>query len=174
MAARILPTHREVSFAPDELIVSKTDPKGRITYANGVFCRVAGYTEAELLGAPHAIIRHPDMPRAVFKLLWDVLAEGREVFAFVKNMAKSGDHYWVHAHVTPSRDRAGTVIGYHSSRRVPERRIVDTVIAPLYRDLLEIERRHANAREGLAASYARLLDVPRAAGVDYDQLVFQL
>lgn len=174
MAARILPTHREVSFDPAELIVSKTDPKGRITYANGVFCRVAGYTEAELIGAPHSIIRHPDMPRAVFKLLWDVLAEGREVFAYVKNMAKNGDHYWVHAHVTPSRDRAGALVGYHSSRRVPERRIVDTVIAPLYRDLVQVESRHANAREGLAASYARLLDVPRAAGVSYDQLVFQL
>ena len=91
-------------FDKDEIIVSKTDLKGRMTYCNDVFLRIAGYTEQELLGQPHSIIRHPDMPRCVFKLLWDTIGAGKEIFAYVINRAKNGDHYWVLAHVTPSRD----------------------------------------------------------------------
>jgi hypothetical protein len=72
---------REVFFSDHEIIVSKTDLKGRITYANTTFCRIAGYTEAEVLGQAHSIVRHPDMPRAVFKVLWDTIAAGREIFA---------------------------------------------------------------------------------------------
>jgi PAS domain S-box-containing protein len=81
MGRHINPRDVEVFFDKGDLIVSKTDVKGRITYANQVFCHVAGYSEAELLGQPHSIIRHPDMPRAVFKLLWDVIRDGREIFA---------------------------------------------------------------------------------------------
>ena len=109
------PTRKEVFFPDSEIIVSKTDLKGRITYANQTFCHVAGYDEAELLGQQHSIVRHPDMPRAVFKLLWDTLGEGKEIFAYVKNMTKHGDYYWVFAHVTPSYDGAGKLVGYHSS-----------------------------------------------------------
>src|SRR4051794_38246850 len=103
MAKQIItPTQREVFFDKDSFIVSKTDLKGRITYANKAFCDIAGYAEGEVIGQPHSIIRHPDMPRAIFKVLWDAIAEGREVFAYVKNMCRGGDHYWVFAHVTPS------------------------------------------------------------------------
>lgn len=105
-------------FDEEEVIVSKTDVKGIITYANRVFLRVAGYDEEGLLGRPHNIIRHPDMPRCVFKLLWDKLEQQEEVFAYVVNLAKNGDHYWVFAHVTPSIDRRSRVVGYHSNRRV--------------------------------------------------------
>ncbi|MBT3307547.1 MAG: PAS domain S-box protein [Alphaproteobacteria bacterium] len=72
-------------FEDDEIIVSKTDLKGRVTYANRVFLRLAGYTEQEVLGQPHSIIRHPEMPRCVFKLLWDTLEDGKEIFAYVIN-----------------------------------------------------------------------------------------
>jgi PAS domain S-box-containing protein len=96
-----------------------------ITYANETFLKIAGYTEDEILGQPHNIIRHPDMPRCVFKLLWDTLEMKHEIFAYVKNMAKNGDFYWVFAHVTPTFNEHGTVIGYHSNRRVPERNQVD-------------------------------------------------
>ena len=99
--ARRATTGREVRFDEEELIVSKTDAQGRITYCNDVFIRISGYTERELLGAPHSLIRHPDMPRAVFKLLWDTIASGEECFAYVVNRAKSGDHYLVRAHLTP-------------------------------------------------------------------------
>ena len=97
------PSGRERTFARDELIVSKTDPKGRLVYVNDVFLEVSGFRESEIIGQPHSIIRHPEMPRAVFKLLWDVILGGKEIFAYVNNMAKNGDNYWVFAHVTPSR-----------------------------------------------------------------------
>lgn len=103
----------------DELIVSKTDLKGRITYANDVFLRVANLAPREALGAPHSLIRHPDMPRCVFKLLWDTIESGEEIFAYVINLAGNGDHYWVFAHVTPSFDASGRMVGYHSNRRRP-------------------------------------------------------
>ncbi|MFL9828195.1 PAS domain-containing protein [Rhodoplanes sp. SY1] len=173
MSVRISPTHREVFFSPDDLIVSKTDLKGRITYANKVFCDICGYGAAELMGQPHSIIRHPDMPRAVFKLLWDTIQDGREVFAYVKNMARSGDHYWVFAHVTPSFDENRKIVGYHSNRRVPERSAVEAV-APLYAEVLREEARHANGKDALAAGYRRLLDFVDAQGMPYDELVFAL
>jgi PAS domain S-box-containing protein len=83
------------TFREDEIIVSKTDLKGLITYANKTFLDISGFTEEELLGQPHNIIRHPDMPQCVFKLLWKTVAKGDEIFAYVKNMCKNGDHYWV-------------------------------------------------------------------------------
>ena len=116
-AARPHLTGVERTFGDDEIIVSKTDTKGRITYANRVFQQVAGYTEDELLGKAHSIVRHPDMPRCVFKFLWDTIGAGNEVFAYVLNKAKNGDHYWVFAHVTPTFDDHGRIISYHSNRR---------------------------------------------------------
>ena len=122
----VAPTGRERVFGEDEIIVSKTDLQGRITYANSVFLRVAGYAEEDVLGQPHSMIRHPGMPRAVFKLLWETIAGGREIFAYVKNLARDGDHYWVFAHVTPSFDnqapspaitRSGAGRGAMPSRR---------------------------------------------------------
>lgn len=174
MAPHIRPTRNEITFASDEIIVSKTDLKGRITYANKTFSRVAGFSRSELMGAPHSIIRHPDMPRAVFKLLWDRLGEEKEVFAYVKNMARSGDFYWVFAHVTPSYDDAGTVTGYHSNRRVPDRRVVHDVIEPLYAALLQTEAAHANAKEGMRASSAQLADIVKSKASSYDELIFSL
>lgn len=174
LARTVQPTGRERSFDPDDIIVSKTDTTGHITYANRVFLKVAGFDEREVIGAPHSIIRHPDMPRCVFKLLWDMLAAGKEVFAYVNNMAKGGDNYWVFAHVTPSLDGSGNTVGYHSNRRVPERRAVEGTIVPLYRSLLEEERRHADRKAGLAASYDMLLGLLKEKGVGYDELIFSL
>ena len=174
MAPRIVPTQREVTFRPEEIIVSKTDLKGRIIYANRTFSEVAGYSRAELMGAPHSIIRHPDMPRAVFKLLWDRLAEEKEVFAYVKNMTRAGDFYWVFAHVTPSYDVARKVVGYHSNRRVPDRRVIKDVMEPVYGELLRIEASHPNAKDGLRASFARLLEVVKSKATSYDELIFAL
>src|ERR1017187_6768808 len=85
-------TGKERFFGEEEIFVSKTDLKGHITYANEVFLRVAGYDEEEVLGQPHSMIRHPAMPRCVFKLLWDQIQVGREIFAYVVNRAKTGDH----------------------------------------------------------------------------------
>lgn len=173
MTRTIKPTQVEVHFDASDLIVSKTDLKGRITYANRTFCAISGFSETEVLGMPHALIRHPDMPRAVFKLLWDAILEGREIFAYVKNLCRNGDHYWVFAHVTPSRDRDHAVCGFHSNRRVP-RRAALAGIEPLYRELSAIEAAHRNAKEGLAASHARLTQAIAEKGRSYDQFVFSL
>lgn len=174
MTAKITPTQKEVFFERDHFIVSKTDLKGRITYVNRAFCAVAAYSEAELLGAPHSIVRHPDMPRAIFKLLWDRLAEGHEVFAYVKNMTRNGDFYWVFAHVTPSHNGARQMVGFHSNRRVPNRRVLTETITPLYAALKRVEDSHANAKQGLAASYGQLNEIVLGKASSYDELVFSL
>jgi PAS domain S-box-containing protein len=170
----VTPSGREAFFPASELIVSKTDTKGRLTYANRLFCDVAGYSEAELIGQPHSIIRHPDMPRAVFKLLWDTLESGREIFAYVKNLARSGDHYWVFAHVTPSFDASGRIVGYHSNRRVPDRGVLEAAIIPLYAEVLGIERSHTNGKDALSAGYRALTDFVASQKVSYDELMFSL
>jgi len=169
----VQPTGRERSFGRDELIVSKTDLKGRITYCNDVFRRVAGYNERELIGQPHSIIRHPDMPRSVFKLLWDTIEAKGEIFAYVKNMARNGDHYWVLAHVTPSLDAAGTMLGYHSSRRLPRPEAVATVAA-IYRDLKAMEDAPDSRKDGMVAAHEHLVGVLQSKGVSYDQFVLAL
>lgn len=165
------PTGREVLFGDEEIIVSKTDPRGIITYANPVFLRVAGYREAEVLGQPHNMIRHPDMPRCVFGLLWTQLKAGKEIFAYVKNMTRAGDHYWVHAHVTPTFDGAGNITNFHSNRRRPERAAI-AAIEPLYARLKEEERRFQNAREASEAGERLLHSILAEAGVTYDQFVW--
>ena len=169
----IRPTGVERTFSPDELIVSKTDPRGIITYANDVFLRVSGYAEDEVLGRPHNLIRHPDMPRAVFKLLWDALGAGQEVFAYVNNLAADGAHYWVLAHVTPSTDEANRIVGYHSSRRKPDPRAV-AAARDLYRTLREEELRHGSSQAALDASWAMLHRMLTERGQTYEEFVWEL
>ena len=167
------PTGRERSFGVDEIIVSKTDLAGRITYANDVFLTVSGYTEAEILGQPHSVLRHPDMPRCVFKLLWDTLKEEREIFAYVLNLNAHGDGYWVFAHVTPSYDPAGQLVGYHSNRRVPYPDALQKV-RPLYEELRSVERRHSQPKEACQAGFDHLVSLLTKQGIDYSQFVFGL
>jgi len=174
MSQQVRPSGRERFFPASELIVSKTDLKGRITYANQLFCTVAGYRESELIGQPHSIVRHPDMPRSVFRLLWETIEEGREIFAYVKNMASNGDHYWVFAHVTPSFGVDGKLTGYHSNRRSPAADIVKNTISPVYAEVLAIEQRHANGKEAVAAGYKALVDFVASQKVSYDELMFAL
>ncbi len=167
-------TGRERTFAPDEVIVSKTDLKGRLTYANRVFLNIADLGLKQTIGAPHSLIRHPHMPRSIFQLLWERIQSGREIFAFVVNRAMNGDHYWVLAHVTPSYGADGQISGYHSNRRVAKPAVVETVIAPLYAELRAIEEKHANRKEGMHAAYAALNDKLTAKGTDYDRFIFSL
>ncbi|MFN3077604.1 MAG: PAS domain-containing protein [Alphaproteobacteria bacterium] len=170
---RVFLTGTERRFADNEIIVSKTDPAGVITYANEVFQRMAGYDEGELLGKPHSIIRHPDMPRCVFKLLWDTIAAGQEIFAYVVNRARNGDHYWVFAHVTPNFSPSGKIIGYHSSRRSPDRGAVEAARG-LYAALLAEEKRHGDPKAGLSASFNMFVDLLGQKGVGYDKFVLGL
>ncbi len=174
LAGRIAPTNTERTFGFDELIVSKTDLKGRMTYVNDVFLRLAGFTEYEMIGAPHSVIRHPDMPRCVFKLLWDWLSAEKEIFAYVKNMSSNGDYYWVLAHVTPSYNKDGTLCGYHSNRRKPARNVIDQIIAPLYADLLAIEKTHTNKDAGMNAALEKLVEILTLKGTNYDEFILSL
>ncbi len=174
MTKTITPTDVEVFFKSEDIIVSKTDLKGRITYVNQTFCHIAGFTEAELVGQPHSIIRHPHMPRAVFKLLWDTIIDGREIFAYVKNMSRNGDYYWVLAHVTPSYDAGRKIIGYHSNRRVPDRDIVRKTIVPIYEATLQEENKHKNGQQALAAGFDFLVNFVKSRNTTYDALIFSL
>lgn len=172
-ASNVVPTGRERFFPEDEIIVSKTDLKGRITYVNQTFMTVADFTEEELLGQPHSIIRHPDMPRCVFKLLWDTLEARSEIFAFVKNMAKNGDHYWVLAHVTPTFGDRRNVTGYHSNRRVPERKHVE-LFDGIYRELLAEEKRFTDWRAGMESAGRLLEKMIAAKNMEYEEFVFSV
>jgi len=169
---RITPTNQEKVMREGDLIVSKTDIKGRITYGNRTFNEYSGFKESELLGTQHNIIRHPDMPRAVFKLLWDRLQAGQEVFAFVKNISKDGSFYWVLANVTPSYDAQGTLLGYFSVRRKPNPKAI-AQIQPLYRQMLQAER-SAGTRDAIAASTQLLTGTLAANQISYDDFVLGL
>ncbi len=156
----------EITFSEDMFVVSKTDTRGNITYGNDTFIEISGYNEEELIGAPHNILRHKDMPKAVFKLLWEKVQSGEEIFAYVKNRAKSGKYYWVHAYVTPTFNvKNNTITGYHSVRRSPNPEAVK-LIAPVYAKMLQAERSGS-----LDASEKVLNDALKSLGVTYDQFV---
>ena len=146
-------------------IISETDKKGIITQANDVFQEVAGYTEDELLGANHNIVRHDDMPRACFKLVWDTIRSGKEIRAFVINKAKNGDHYWVLAQITPTAD------GYHAERVAPDAATIKDVVAPLYKQMRDKEKEMNYSNEGMEAATQILLDVLADKGLSYDELI---
>jgi PAS domain S-box-containing protein len=169
----IPPTGREITFAEHEIIVSKTDLTGVITYANDVFIRVSGFREKELLGQPHNLIRHPAMPRSVFWLLWETVKAKREIFAYVLNQAKNGDGYWVFAHVTPSYDTEGRHIGYHSNRRVPPADALPAVRG-LYAQLLKEEQRHNIPSKACEAGVKMLTDLLAQKQTTYEEFVFSL
>ena len=170
---RVQPTGRESPMGEEELIVSKTDPKGRITYANHVFVRVSQFSLEELIGTPHSIVRHPDMPRCVFKLLWDTIEAKQEIFAYVLNMTKHGDYYWVLAHVTPSFDSAGNIIAYHSSRRKPD---ADQIakIKPIYDSLLAEEAKFEDRKAGMESAFATMVGMLSDMKMSYEEFVFTI
>jgi PAS domain S-box-containing protein len=172
-ASRTSPTGVERRFGDDELIVTKTDARGVITYTNDVFLRVSALTEDEVVGQPHNIIRHPGMPRGIFDLLWETLRSGSEIFAYVVNLAADGAHYWVLAHVTPSVDAHGKLLGYHSNRRVPAPAAL-TAVRRLYDELLAVEARFSRPAEAVAASRALLAERLDTAGMTYDEFVWSL
>jgi len=115
----------EYPFPEGETLVSTTDLQGRILYCNAAFIEVSGYVRQELLGQPHNLIRHPDMPEEAFRDMWDTIQRGFPWSGLVKNRRKDGSFYWVMANVTPLIDAGGKVTGYMSVRTQPERTAVD-------------------------------------------------
>ncbi len=135
------PVDEAIVLDPKRYLVSETDAEGIITYSNSYFQEISGYSDTELLGKPHNIIRHPDMPKLVFKLLWQTIERGENINAVVKNLAKDGRYYWVFTefHIKKDAD-SGMIIGYMASRKAVSKHIVE-IIAALYRELLQLEER---------------------------------
>jgi len=171
--SNVIPKDESIHFGENEIIVSKTDLKGKIIYANDVFCRVAEMPTADVIGMPHNLIRHPDMPRVVFKLLWDSIQAGEEIFAYVKNMSLTGKYYWVIAHVTPSYDNDNYITGFHSNRRCPSQKEIDSISA-IYGQLCAEEQKHTNPKEGLAASEALFQKILQENNQTYSEFVWSL
>ncbi len=173
MKNKIPPTGHERELKKDTYIVSKTDTKGKITYANRIFMGISGYSEKELLGVQHNILRHPNMPRGVFQLLWDTISAGNECFAYVLNLCKNGDHYWVFTNITPNFDEAGNIVGYLSVRRLPRREVVNAVI-PVYADMLAAEQR-VGPKLAIETSQTILMNLIKEAGHEsYETFILSL
>lgn len=130
-------SQREIPYPDGRLIISRTDLQGIITHANEAFVELSGYTREELIGQPHCVLRHPDMPRAAFKDLWDTVAAGKKWHGYVKNLRKDGAHYWVYATAVPNV-RNGQIVGYTSVRRKPSRKKIAEMSA-LYQQWLAAE-----------------------------------
>lgn len=124
---KIFYTDIETPFPEGKLIVSTTNIEGIITHVNQAFIDMSGYTEKELLNQPHAILRHPDMPPAAFKDLWDTVTQAKKWHGIVKNLRKDGGYYWVKATVIPNIRKA-QVTGYTSVRRRPSATVIDETI----------------------------------------------
>lgn len=149
---RPTPTDVEHEVTAVDMIVSKADEQGNITYTNPIFMKISGYTQGELLDRPHAILRHPDMPKAIFKYLWDNIKQGKDVYAYVKNLCKDGSFYWVLAQVRMAKNPDGSFRNYVSTRRQMSAKARE-VIEPLYAKLVETEK-----SGGVEASEKALLD----------------
>lgn len=130
---------KEVSWDKTQVIMSKTNPRGIIEYANEVFVDVCGYEDYELMGQPHNIIRHPDMPKVIFKVLWEKLKGGENFHAIVKNLAKSGRYYWVITDFEIAKDDKGVIVNYFARRRAVPQEVITNHIEPLYKKLWQIE-----------------------------------
>ena len=171
--ASIIANNSELFFEENDLIISKTCLKGNIRYANRAFMAISGFSEQELRGKPHNIIRHPDMPKGVFRLMWKTLQQGEEFFGFVKNLCIDGSFYWVFANITQDVDSNGTVQGYYSVRRKPLPKVIHNVIEPLYQRMLDVEAQYQGP-EALERSVQLISHWLEQEGVDYNQAMITL
>ena len=155
------PLNVEIQLDPKRYIVSETDAKGRITFSNDYFKEISGYSDEELMGTSHNIVRHPDMPKVVFKLLWETISAGKNINAVVKNLAKDGRYYWIFTEFEMRKDTdTGEIIGYHASRKSISRYVIE-VVAKLYKELLEVEK-----KDGVEASEKYLNEFLKEKGDD--------
>jgi len=145
------PIDEEIELKNNVYIESDTDTKGIITYANDYFAEISGYTPQELIGKPHNIVRHPDMPKILFKILWDRLQSGQNFIAAIKNLAKDGRYYWVFTDFESIKDQNGEIIGYKAARKKISKHVTE-VLDPIYKKLTEVEK------EGGMEASAKYLD----------------
>jgi PAS domain S-box-containing protein len=163
------PTNNEIKLSKKRYIVSKTDAAGIIEYGNDYFVEISGYTEAELIGKPHSIVRHPDMPKIAFKLMWDRIKQGKNFMAVVKNLAKDGSYYWVVTDFEPKKDPlTNEIIAHTAFRKAAPQKAIDTM-APIYAKLVEIEK-----EGGMEASEKYLIGFLEEHRTTYDDFVNDL
>ncbi len=156
----------EIKLSDKRYIVSKTDAKGIIEYGNDYFVEISGYTPAELIGQPHSIVRHPDMPKVAFKLMWDRIKQGKNFIAIVKNLAKDGSYYWVVTDFEPKVDPiTNEIISHTAFRKAAPRKAIEA-IEPIYATLLKIEQ-----QEGMEASEKFLRGFLEENRTTYDEFI---
>ena len=163
------PKNHEIKLSPKRYIVSKTDPKGIIEYGNDYFVEISGYSEKELIGQPHSILRHPDMPKVAFKLMWERIKKGQNFIAIVKNLAKDGSYYWVVTDFETKMDPiTNEIISYTAFRKAAPQKAIDAII-PIYKKLLEIEK-----EGGMEASEKYLRGFLEDKNTTYDKFIDEL
>ena len=165
---KITPINKETFLKEEDFIVSKTDLKSRILYGNKIFIDISGYSEEELLGSPHNILRHPDMPRCAFKALYDHIQNKKEWFGYVKNLKKDGGYYWVFANISPTLDANNNIIDYYSVRRKPAQGFKN-IIEPLYQQLKSLE-----ANGGMDASLNAVNELLAKKGMSFNELMIKI
>ncbi len=165
---KVTPIEKEIVLNEEDFIVSKTDLKSRILYGNKIFIDISGYREDELLGQPHNILRHPDMPRCAFKNLYEHIENKKEWFGFVKNLRKDGGYYWVFANISPTLDLNGNIIDYYSVRRKP-REGFKAIIKPLYQKLKAIE-----SSAGMEASVQAVNELLKSKNMTFNELMIKI
>jgi len=166
---RPTPINQEIKLDPKRYIVSKTDAKGIITYGNDYFVEVSGYSEAELIGKPHNLIRHPDMPKIVFKMMWDRINKGKNIMAVVKNLAKDGRYYWVVTEFEPKMDPISGEPVQHTAFRKAAPDKAKEIMQEIYNKLVEIEK-----EGGMEASENYLRSFLEERGQTYDEFIDEL
>ncbi|MCF6331605.1 MAG: PAS domain-containing protein [Sulfurimonas sp.] len=163
------PIDNEIKLSSKRYIVSKTDTKGIIEYGNDYFVEISGYLEFELMGKPHSIIRHPDMPKIIFKFMWNRIQQGNNIMAVVKNLTKNGSYYWVVTDFEPKKDPlTNEIVSYTAFRKAAPQKAIDT-ITPIYAKLLEIEK-----EGGMEASEKFLIGFLEERRTTYDDFIDEL
>jgi len=165
---RPLPINKEIPLNSKKILVSKTDKHGKIQYVNEYFCEISGYHEDEILGAPHNVLRHPDMPQAIFYLMWQSIQAGNNITAVVKNLAKSGEYYWVSTDFEIIKNSKGDIESYIAYRR-PASNMAISGVEELYEKLLKIEK-----KSGMEQSLLYLQGFLDVRHVTYHELMDEL
>lgn len=172
MKTKITAIDQELVLPDDDFISSKTNPNGILTYANSLFIKYSGYKESELFGQQHNIIRHPDMPRVIFKLMWDALQSKREFNGYIKNLNKNGSYYWVFANIVPSFSSDNELLGYYSVQRKPEAEKLN-YIKNIYADFMEIEQQ-SPPEESISNSLYKLNILLNGREKGYDEFILTI
>ncbi len=162
---KIKPINKEIKLKPNRFIMSVTDLKGNILRVNDYFVEISGYKESELIGSPHNIIRHPDMPKAIFYIMWESIKKGENITAVVKNLTKEGKFYWVVTDFEIRKDSNNKIDRYMAFRYAPSRKVIYT-IEKLYKNLLEIEK-----SEGMNSSVNYLKNLLKKDGLTYNEYI---